>query len=71
MKHPPDVSLAEARHIVRSIQDALWRTWDPVSAKFILDPEKEWDTETLEEIARIMEDFRPADIADEAREGSL
>lgn len=61
MKHPDELSLDQAREIVRKIRDLLWL--DLLHDKESLNPDKEWDSETLDSVAEVMTEagLRPDD----------
>jgi hypothetical protein len=47
------LSETELREIVEQIRSALWFDW----AKEEFDPDKEWDWDTIEFIAGVLDDF--------------
>jgi hypothetical protein len=55
------LSLRQLRDIVEGIRDILWLDYD--RDRIVLNPEKEWDFETIEFVAGTLEDagLRPAE----------
>jgi hypothetical protein len=55
MRTPDQLQPEELRDIVSQIQVLLWLNYGPTGDFW--DGDKEWDTETLEYVSRVLEDY--------------
>jgi hypothetical protein len=60
MKQPSELTFEQLEGIVRQVRDILWQ--DPVTGE--LDPERSWDSETIEWVSGVIEDagLKPAPV---------
>jgi hypothetical protein len=57
MIEPNELSREQLINVVTQIRNLLYMDIDPSSDADFLNPEKEWDGETIEYIAGVFEDF--------------
>ena len=62
MKKITELTIAEASQLISDIRDELFLDFDGQEDRDILNPDKEWSPDTLEEVGSLLEPVRPETV---------